>query len=91
MEYAYDDFCIAEMAKGLGHTADAEKYLERSDNWKNMYKHDQVSYVRIRLITQIRRSTVVLLAFFNRVISTEPLASKIHLFARRSTISPPAI
>jgi putative alpha-1,2-mannosidase len=45
MEYAYDDFCIGEMAKGLGHAADAEKYLGRSENWKNMYKADQISYV----------------------------------------------
>jgi hypothetical protein len=43
VEYAYNDFCIAEMAKGLGQLADAEKYLERSDNWKNMYKADQTS------------------------------------------------
>jgi putative alpha-1,2-mannosidase len=45
VEYAYDDFCIAEMAKGLGKMADAEKYLGRSDNWKNMYKADQTSFV----------------------------------------------
>ncbi|KAF8858207.1 hypothetical protein BDZ45DRAFT_403710 [Acephala macrosclerotiorum] len=45
VEYAYNDFCIAEMAKGLGHTQDAEKYLGRSSNWKNMYKADQTSFV----------------------------------------------
>jgi putative alpha-1,2-mannosidase len=45
VEYAYNDFCIAEIANGLGITADAEKYLSRSDNWKNMYKADQSSYV----------------------------------------------
>jgi putative alpha-1,2-mannosidase len=45
VEYAYDDFCIAEMAKGLGQTQDAEKYLGRSNNWKNMFKADQTSFV----------------------------------------------
>ena len=45
VEYAYDDFCIAEMAKGLGHTADEEKYLKRSSNWKNMYNPTQSSSV----------------------------------------------
>jgi putative alpha-1,2-mannosidase len=45
VEYAYNDFCIAEMAQGLGHFGDAEKYLTRSDNWKNMYKSDQISFV----------------------------------------------
>ncbi|KAF2096351.1 alpha-1,2-mannosidase [Rhizodiscina lignyota] len=43
VEYAYDDFCIAEIAKGLGHTADYEKYTQRSKNWRNMFKKDQTS------------------------------------------------
>ncbi len=29
VEYAYDDFCIAQMARGLGHEADARKYHGR--------------------------------------------------------------
>lgn len=45
VEYAYNDFCIAEVAKGLGHTADVEKYLKRSQNWRNVYKSDQNSSV----------------------------------------------
>jgi putative alpha-1,2-mannosidase len=45
VEYAYNDFCIAEVAKGLGNSGDYEKYLERSGYWKNMYKSDQVSYI----------------------------------------------
>ena len=42
VEYAYDDFCIAEMAKSLGNTADYEKYANRSNNWRNLFKADQV-------------------------------------------------
>jgi putative alpha-1,2-mannosidase len=38
-----DDFCIAEMAKGLGHDDDYQKYIERSGYWKNMFKDDQNS------------------------------------------------
>lgn len=34
VEYAYDDFCIAEMASAMGNTADAEKYYERSGYWR---------------------------------------------------------
>lgn len=45
VEYAYNDFCIAEMAKGLGKTADYEKYTRRSGNWKNMFKADQTSFI----------------------------------------------
>ena len=37
MEYAADDFEIALLAKGLGKTADYEKYLTRSANWKNLW------------------------------------------------------
>ena len=43
VEYAYDDFCIAEMAQKLDNDADYEKYTARSNNWKNMFKADQVS------------------------------------------------
>eukprot|EP00825_Cyclidium_porcatum_P028699 TRINITY_DN30885_c0_g1_i1.p1 TRINITY_DN30885_c0_g1~~TRINITY_DN30885_c0_g1_i1.p1 ORF type:complete len:293 (+),score=26.79 TRINITY_DN30885_c0_g1_i1:113-880(+) len=35
LEYAYNDFCVAELAKGLGYTADYEKYLKRSNGWTN--------------------------------------------------------
>jgi len=45
VEYAYDDFCIAEMARSMGHTSDYEKYMERSNNWRNMYKPDQTSSI----------------------------------------------
>lgn len=34
VEYAYNDFCIAEMANGLGNPTDAQKYSERSGYWR---------------------------------------------------------
>ncbi|HUB80707.1 MAG TPA: GH92 family glycosyl hydrolase [Bryobacteraceae bacterium] len=37
LEYAYDDFCAAQMAKSLGHTDDYRKFLERSKNYRNLY------------------------------------------------------
>ncbi|ETS74432.1 hypothetical protein PFICI_14298 [Pestalotiopsis fici W106-1] len=37
VEYAYDDFSIALMARGLGNPTDEKKYLHRSKNWKNLY------------------------------------------------------
>jgi predicted alpha-1,2-mannosidase len=43
LEYAYNDFCIAQMADGMGKSSDKAKYLERSGNWQNIYKSDQVS------------------------------------------------
>ncbi|KAK4501134.1 hypothetical protein PRZ48_006940 [Zasmidium cellare] len=44
LEYAYNDFCIAEMARGLGHHTDYERYLSRSANWRNLYKPNQTSF-----------------------------------------------
>jgi putative alpha-1,2-mannosidase len=43
LEYAYNDFCIAQMASGLDNNADKEKYLERGQNWKNLYDANQKS------------------------------------------------
>ena len=37
MEYAYNDFAVATLAKGLGKPGDYEKYLKRSDNWRNLW------------------------------------------------------
>jgi predicted alpha-1,2-mannosidase len=37
MEYAYDDFGIAEMAQGLGRADDAARYLGRADQWRNLW------------------------------------------------------
>lgn len=37
MEYAADDFEIALVAKGLGHDAEHRKYMQRADNWKNLW------------------------------------------------------
>jgi predicted alpha-1,2-mannosidase len=45
VEYAYNDYCIAQMAKGLGHTADYEKYMQRSSNWKNLFNPTQSSLI----------------------------------------------
>ena len=37
LEYAYDDWCIAQMAKALGKTADAMLFEERAGYCKNLY------------------------------------------------------
>lgn len=34
VEYAYDDFCVAEMARGLGKQGEYEKYVERAEYWR---------------------------------------------------------
>jgi predicted alpha-1,2-mannosidase len=37
LEYAYDDACIARLAKELGKNDVAEKYAKRSQNWENVF------------------------------------------------------
>jgi len=37
LEYAFDDWCIAQIAKQLGKTGDYRKYMERSTWYKNLY------------------------------------------------------
>jgi predicted alpha-1,2-mannosidase len=37
LEYAYDDWCIAQMAKDLGKTADYNIYMARSKKYKTYY------------------------------------------------------
>jgi predicted alpha-1,2-mannosidase len=39
LEYAYDDWCIAQVAKKLGETADYERYTARAQSYKNVFDH----------------------------------------------------
>ena len=45
VEYAYNDFCVAQMAQRLGKEADYEKYIQRADYWKNVYNPSQNSSI----------------------------------------------
>lgn len=37
LEYAYDDWCIAQMALILGENEDYQYFMQRSQNWKNLF------------------------------------------------------
>lgn len=37
LEYAYDDWCIAQAAKKLGNQSVYDKYMKRSENYKNVF------------------------------------------------------
>jgi predicted alpha-1,2-mannosidase len=37
LEYAYDDWCIAQLAKKLNKTNVYNEFMKRSENWKNVY------------------------------------------------------
>ena len=36
LEYAYDDFCVAQVAKALGKENDYRELMRRSENWRNV-------------------------------------------------------
>lgn len=41
VEYAYNDFALYQIAKGLGKDEDAVKYLNRSRQWRNHWNTEQ--------------------------------------------------
>ena len=43
VEYACNDFGLYQVASGLGRGGDAEKYLNRSRNWRNHWNSEQTS------------------------------------------------
>ena len=38
VEYAYDDYCLAEVAKGLNRMGEYRRFLKQSGNWKNLWR-----------------------------------------------------
>jgi predicted alpha-1,2-mannosidase len=37
LEYAYDDFCVAQMARALGHDDDYQKFMAQSRSYRRIY------------------------------------------------------
>ncbi|WP_127126300.1 GH92 family glycosyl hydrolase [Pseudoflavitalea rhizosphaerae] len=48
LEYAYDDWCIAQMAKKLGRKDIYEEFIHRSTYWKNVYDVS-IGYMRPKM------------------------------------------
>ncbi len=40
LEYAYDDWCIAQLAKKIGNTEIYNEFIKRSENYKNVFDKD---------------------------------------------------
>lgn len=45
LEYAYQDFALAQLAKKTGNQAVATEFLQRSQNWRNLYD-GKTGYIR---------------------------------------------
>lgn len=48
LEYAYDDWCVAQMAKMMDKPQDYATYIKRSQYWKNVY-NNQNSFMQARV------------------------------------------
>ena len=48
LEYAFDDWCVAQVAKYLGHNDIYEKYMESAQYWRNVFD-PQTGFMRARL------------------------------------------
>jgi predicted alpha-1,2-mannosidase len=48
LEYAYNDWCIAQMAKQVGNTSTEEKFMKRSEYYDNVYD-PKIGYMRPKL------------------------------------------
>ncbi len=38
LDYAYDDYCIAVVAKGLGKQKEYNRFIKQADNWQNLWR-----------------------------------------------------
>ncbi|TSA37936.1 MAG: glycoside hydrolase family 92 protein [Porphyromonadaceae bacterium] len=45
LEYAYNDWCVAQMAKSLGKTDDYKYFMQRAQNYRNVFDHS-TGYIR---------------------------------------------
>jgi putative alpha-1,2-mannosidase len=48
VEYAYDDWCIAQMARMLKHNEDYNEYIKRAQYWKNVF-NTQNTFMQARI------------------------------------------
>ena len=52
LEYAYDDWCIAQFANELGFEKDYKYFMKRSQNWRNVYD-SKTTFMRPKLDTGV--------------------------------------
>ena len=56
LEYAYDDWCVAQMAKALGKTDDYEFFMKRSEAYKHLFD-PETGFMRGKSANGVRLST----------------------------------
>ncbi len=43
-DYAYEDYCIAMVAKGLGKNSVYQRFIKQADNWRNLWRDDYTQH-----------------------------------------------
>jgi len=43
-DYAYEDYCIAMVAKGLGKTSVYQRFIKQADNWRNLWRDNYTQH-----------------------------------------------
>ncbi len=49
LEYAYDDWCIAQLAEKVGNKEVYDEFIKRSENYQNVYDHE-IGFMRPKLL-----------------------------------------
>jgi predicted alpha-1,2-mannosidase len=39
LEYAFNDFCLAQVAKGIGRLGEYQRFMGQSNNWQNLWRN----------------------------------------------------
>ncbi|BDW76150.1 hypothetical protein BFINE_19450 [Bacteroides finegoldii DSM 17565] len=82
LEYAFDDYCIAEMAKKMGKQDIADTFYKRSRNYRNLY-NPETSFMQPRddkgALSKVSKPTTIL--------HTSAKATDGSIFGQYSTIS----
>jgi len=51
LEYAYDDWCIAQIARKMGYEEDFKRYIQRAQYYKNIFNHE-TGFMRAKMNNQ---------------------------------------
>ncbi len=43
LEYAFNDYCLAQVAKGIGRMEEYQRFNKQADNWKNLWREETES------------------------------------------------
>ncbi len=49
LEYAYQDWALAQFADVLGNQSDAELFHQRSENWRNVFDIENRLYAPLKI------------------------------------------